>query len=232
MNLILATISFLILLSFPSKEEARGVCLNKDAFRLGGLHEGNRQDTLLNSNNYLVLGNKQATVKVIHENKLDSFPAYEVLGTYQSDIIIGKGMDKGSWKIFRKYQPQTNFKDFPAGIYQGKLAAPNFSSYPESESFKSRIQEACKKGINFAGHYTLVVWGCGATCQRAVVVDRKTGEIFEGFHAALGAEYKNDSKMIIKNVGAIDSDSSLIELCAFCVVHHEVWTGTEFKKVD
>ncbi len=232
MNLLLATISFLILLSFPSKEEAMGVWLNKDASKLGGLQEGKRQDTLLNSKDYLVLGNKLAMVKVVQENELDNFPSFEVLGRYQSDIIIGKDMGKGLWKVYRKYQPQTTFKDYPANSYQGKLADPDFSTHPESKNFKTRISDACAKGVNFAGHYTLVVWGCGATCQRAVVVDRKTGEIFEGFHAALGAEYKNDSKMIIKNVGAIDSDSSLIEVCAFCVVHHEVWTGTEFKKVD
>ena len=232
MNLLLTYLCFLLLGSSTYTEQLGAGEYTMDTPREAWMQEGYRQDTILNSKDYLVLGNKPATVKVIQVNELDNYPFYEVLGKYQSDLIIGREMGNGDWKVYRKYIPQTNFKDYPASIYQGKLADPDFATYPEFKSFKSRIWDACEAGINFAGHYTLVIWGCGATCQRAVVVDRKTGEIFEGFHAALGAEYKKDSKMIIKNAGAIDSDSSLIEVCAFCVVHHEVWTGTEFKKVD
>jgi hypothetical protein len=35
--------------------------------------------------------------------------------------------------------------------------------------------------VEFAGHYTIPRWGCGTDCNGFVVVDSKTGKIYEGF---------------------------------------------------
>jgi hypothetical protein len=180
----------------------------------------------------LILGDKLAKVKVVAENEIDNFPSFKIMVGYRNDVIIGENIDYDNLKIYRKYQPQTSFQDFPTDIYKGKLADPDFSTNPEAKRFITRIKNECTNGINFAGQYTLVTWGCGSTCQSGVVVDRKTGRIFGGYGTALGSEFRKDSKMIIKNVGAIDTTTNLIEVCAYCVVNHEIWTGTEFKEVE
>ena len=80
--------------------------------------------------------------------------------------------------------------------------------------------------------YTLVIWGCGSPCQSGVVIDRITGEIFGGYGTSLGSEFRKDSRMIIRNVEAIDTATNLIRSCTFCGVNHEIWTGTEFEEIE
>lgn len=189
-------------------------------------------DTLLNTVDYLILGDKLAKVKVVRENEVDNFPSFEILIGYRNDVIIGENIEYDNVKIYKKYQPKTSFKDYPVDIYEGKLADPDFSTDPDSKRFITRIKNECANGINFAGQYTLVTWGCGSPCQSGVIVDRKTGEIFGGYGTSLGSEFRKNSKLIIRNVGAIDTTTYLIEVCAYCHVNHEVWTGTEFKEVE
>ena len=38
-------------------------------------------------------------------------------------------------------------------------------------------------------------------------------------------------KLVIKNIGAIDPKTNLIEVCSYCEVKHEIWTGSSFEKV-
>jgi hypothetical protein len=192
----------------------------------------NQTYTLLDTDGYLILGNKLAKVKIVNENEVDNFPTFEILIRYRNDIIIGENIDYDNVTIYKRYQPQTSFKDYPADIYEGKLADPDFSTNPDAKRFITRIKNECANGINFAGQYTLVTWGCGSPCQSGVVVNRKTGKIFGGYATALGSEFKKDSKMIIRNVGAIDTTTNLIEVCAYCDVNHEIWTGTTFKEVE
>jgi hypothetical protein len=182
----------------------------------------NPLDTLLNSNSYLILGNKHAIVKVVDKNEVENYPTFEVLTGYRNDVIIGENIGYENLKIYKKYRPKTTFEDYPIEIYKGELTDPDFSTDPDARNFATRIKNECAKGINFAGHYTLVIWGCGSPCQSRVVVDRKTGKIYSGYGTSLGSKFKMDSKMIISNVGAIDTMTNLIELCAYCEVNHQI----------
>lgn len=189
-------------------------------------------DTLLNTNKYLILGNKVAKVKVVTKIEVENFPTFKIMVDYLNDVIIAKNIDYNSLRVYRKYNPQVTFKDFPAEVYKGKLAYPDFSTNLDAKRFITRIKNECANGINFAGHYTLVTWGFGSPCQSGVVVNRKTGEIFGGSETALGSEFKKNSKMIIKNIGAIDTATNLIEVCSYCNVNHEIWTGSEFNEIE
>ncbi|WNJ20354.1 hypothetical protein [Pontibacter sp. G13] len=189
-------------------------------------------DTLLNTTDYLILGKKIGKVIVVEGDEIDNFPTYEILIGYRNEVIIGENIDYSDVEIYRKYNPKTSFKDYQVAVYEGKLADPDFSTDPDAKRFITRIKNECAKGINFAGQYTLVTWGCGSPCQSGVVVDRKTGAIFGGYGTVLGSEFQKDSKMIIRNVGAIDTTKSLIEVCAYCDVNHEIWTGTEFIEIE
>ena len=189
-------------------------------------------DTLLNTNDYLILGKKLSKVKVVKDDEVDNFPTFKILIGYRDEAIIGENINYSEVEIYRKYNPKTSFKDYQVAIYEGKLADPDFSTDPDAKRFITRIKNECSKGINFAGQYTLVTWNCGSSCQSGVVIDRKTGAIFGGYGTALGSEFKKDSKMIIRNVGAIGTMTNLIEVCAYCEVNHEIWTGTEFKEVE
>jgi hypothetical protein len=85
------------------------------------------------------------------------------------------------------------FEDYPvAELFKGKLATPILTSR-EQIRFRARITEGITKGWgvwtgesemkerpgpNFAGHYVIVRWGCGAGCRRMAVVDARSGQTY------------------------------------------------------
>jgi hypothetical protein len=69
------------------------------------------------------------------------------------------------------------FADFPvADIYSGRPAKVRLVS-PQDRQFATRIREAGRQKVNFAGHFILANWGCGASCLMTVVIDAKTGTV-------------------------------------------------------
>ena len=235
MKRILTYLICILILSCQLKTEQKNIVkteVNESPTLTIDTANNGKLDTLLNTNDYLILGKKLAKVKVVRDDEIDNFPTFEILISYQDEVIIGENIDYSELEIYRKYHPKTSFKDYQVPIYEGKLADPDFSTNPDTKRFITRIKNECAKGINFAGQYTLVTWGCGSPCQSGVVVDRKTGVIFGGYGTSLGSEFRKDSKMIIRNVGAIDTTRNLIDVCAYCEVNHKIWTGREFKKVE
>ena len=70
------------------------------------------------------------------------------------------------------------FESFPAReIFKGQPAAPKYKS-ERHRRFQTKILEGAGTGPNFAGHYTIVQWGCGASCISPLIVDAKTGVIY------------------------------------------------------
>lgn len=54
-------------------------------------------------------------------------------------------------------------------------------------NFQKRIRGEAKKGPNFAGHFTIVMWSCGSDCSNLAVVDLQNGKIYDTpFLAARG----------------------------------------------
>ncbi|SAK95648.1 hypothetical protein AWB78_05351 [Caballeronia calidae] len=73
-------------------------------------------------------------------------------------------------------------------------AAPGFADYPsvveaarrplklrlttsESRRYATQLTEAANAPVDFAGHYILAEWGCGASCVMAAAIDAKTGKV-------------------------------------------------------
>lgn len=70
------------------------------------------------------------------------------------------------------------FRDFTVDIYKGPVAAPNLSSNSQAKTYRTRLREAAKGGVNFAGHYILASWGCGTSCATGAVIDARNGDVF------------------------------------------------------
>ncbi|HEX8128299.1 MAG TPA: hypothetical protein VF527_04295 [Pyrinomonadaceae bacterium] len=70
------------------------------------------------------------------------------------------------------------FSDYPVKeIYKGRIA-PVVLDSKRARRFRSRLREDSRAGVNFAGHYTVVFWGCGTGCAQVAVVDAKTGRVY------------------------------------------------------
>jgi hypothetical protein len=74
-------------------------------------------------------------------------------------------------------EPQ--FADYPAAVVHAASAAPKLATAGQRR-FRTEIRDWAQKGPNFAGHYTVAEWGCGAGCAQFVVVDNRSGTVYEG----------------------------------------------------
>jgi len=115
--------------------------------------------------------------------------------------------------------------------FTGTPALPDVKNNPDAKQFSSRIREGAKKGPNFAGHYTIIEWGCGSECQRSVIVDAKTGAVyFPDFTSSWGMLYRPDSGLLIVN--PIDPNAVADDrVPAWMVTGFYQWDGKKLNKV-
>ena len=94
------------------------------------------------------------------------------------------------------------FSDYPIKtIYKGPFAKVNLKSDPSAKMFRTNLRNAVSNGINYAGHYSIAIWGCGTECQQYAIVNVKTGDvIFPKDRASMTTEgmiFRADSKLLI-----------------------------------
>jgi hypothetical protein len=97
----------------------------------------------------------------------------------------------------QKHRPE--FRDYPAARVRAlPPARADLSSSSGSRYYRTRLREAARKGPNFAGHYTIVTWGCGSDCFDIAVVDARTGRVwFAPFTGAHDLAFRLDSRLLI-----------------------------------
>ena len=72
-----------------------------------------------------------------------------------------------------------SFSDFSVKeVFRGEPAAPKLVTKAE-RAFRTRIRNGAKGPVEFAGHYTLPRWGCGAGCSGFAIVDSITGRVYD-----------------------------------------------------
>lgn len=100
---------------------------------------------------------------------------------------------------YRKSGFDKNYADFPVDLYIGKNAPLNYQSHPIAKEYKTVITNQYQKGkINFAGHYIITSWRCGAPCSDFAIVDVKTGAVYyPGLMNIGNFDFKKDSKLLI-----------------------------------
>lgn len=93
------------------------------------------------------------------------------------------------------------FSEYPArGVYRGRPARVDLQSNPDARRYRTRLREGARTGPNFAGHYTVVTWGCGTECQTLAILDAKTGRVyFAPFQLRLGEKHRLNSALLIAN---------------------------------
>src|ERR1043166_6537137 len=85
-----------------------------------------------------------------------------------------------------------SFEKYSAVVYAGKPAPLNLSSHRLARLYRTSIREQLHdEGINFAGHYTIAVMGCGTGCSITAIVDARSGnayfpQVFEGWTSVIG----------------------------------------------
>lgn len=108
--------------------------------------------------------------------------------------------------------------------YAGPPAAVDLASHPRARIFRTMLRLGAKEGPNFAGHFTIIGWGCGSSCLDFAIVDAKNGAVwfppFGGISAVhldtgegevqpayLQLRYERDSSMLVV-LGALNDDAA------------------------
>jgi len=134
------------------------------------------------------------------------------------------------------------FDQYPVrAIYRGPVAAPDVMRDPESRLFRTMIRRGAKRGPNFAGHYTLVFWGCGAGCVAVAIVDAQSGKVFhpdnlstiDNINVAYEeleppdgelVKFRRDSKLLVV-MGGINEDSARRGISYF------IWDREQLRRI-
>src|ERR1700743_3306755 len=70
------------------------------------------------------------------------------------------------------------FSQYPSKVStQGSPVKLDLSSNPIAKMFRTVIRHEMTQGANFAGHYRVVIWGCGSSCAQFAVVNLNTGRV-------------------------------------------------------
>ncbi len=126
------------------------------------------------------------------------------------------------------------FSQYPASErYQGRPAAPNFTSTPEEARFRSHIEAAQRsQGVNFAGAYTIATWPCLSLCVSVVAVDARTGLVIRAPEAYNGLAFRRDSRLLVINPPErIPPDQRANPPAEMRPEYYE-FTGREFRRID
>jgi len=228
--LIIVIVGLLIYLSF-FVEEVSDTPIKNDYQKIEVDSMQVRVDTLLNEKGYLVIG-KPNEVKLISKSDATKFRDFHKVGFYKNDIFIAKYRDVDHLEIYKEKSEFPSFETYSVPLFKGKLAEPDFSSNDEAKQFMTRIKEGCKQGVNFAGQYTLIYWGCGTACQYGVVVDRKTGKIYTEYSSSMGSEFKKDSQLILINSGFFEENETYIPLYQFKKIAFKTWINNRFEQIN
>ena len=119
-----------------------------------------------------------ATSGDCHES-LGSPPVSQMLGIDRMKTLIilaflalATALSAGDWE----HAPKSS--DYVVKeVFSGKPAPVKISNQRD-RTYRTILRDQAKDGPNFAGHYTMVVEGCGLDSLFVAVVDSKTGNVY------------------------------------------------------
>lgn len=71
-----------------------------------------------------------------------------------------------------------NFSEYSVKqVYRGKPVAPKLLTR-DQRRFRTMIRGGANSKVEFAGHYTVPIWGCGTGCASFAIVDSLSGKVY------------------------------------------------------
>lgn len=70
------------------------------------------------------------------------------------------------------------FRNYPVTVYSGPVSPPDLSSHPNARTYRTRLRNAAKGQVNFAGEFILTYWGCGTTCVDGAILNARSGQVY------------------------------------------------------
>lgn len=204
-------------------------------------------DTIFYNDRFLVFGSKK--MKLDYISSQDKNPKICSVGDtlFHDSYATILGDEKFTTMVYVKYYSKYKFSQFLVdSIYEGKLMLPDLSSisdqlcqYLSVDQWKEFVNSECiKQGVNFAGHYTIVEWGCGCQCQNMAIIDRINGKIIfpdkteDYIYEYYGAQYRKESRMIITNSAVLEDYEGYYWKYFDCYPKIYEWRDTISKRLE
>ncbi len=167
------------------------------------------------------------TVKVLSPDELDR--KYDLMAALwderaiaQQEGLDNEGMAEGddTEVVSDADLPFLSMDRFSvSGIYAGPVRLPDFNGRDRDfATFRTRISDGMKAGVNFAGQYAITQMGCGSSCSIAFVSDLKTGQQFRfpyGGEEAGPMTLKHSAGSLLLIVTRRDGDQCVLESMIF-----------------
>ena len=91
---------------------------------------------------------------------------------------------------------------------KGKPRPVDLSSHRQARLYRTTLRRQAALGPNFAGHYTIAIWGTGTSTQAFAIVDALTGRVYfsdelpfvswaDWWEGEYGLKYRLDSNLLI-----------------------------------
>jgi hypothetical protein len=121
----------------------------------------------------------------------------------------------GSCQFLEHNKTTHKFDAYPVNhIDHNKYAEIDFKSNTKSSQYRTVLAEAYKaEQANFSGHYSFIFFGCGTSCQMGMVIDRKTGQVYDAPIASLGYDFQVSSNLLIINPKDNNDDDLDCDYC-------------------
>jgi hypothetical protein len=80
------------------------------------------------------------------------------------------------WSAAGRAATQPSYDRYPAQAWSGKTARIQLSD-TRSREYAAILRKFARQKPNFAGHFVLATWGCGAGCVMGAAIDVETGAV-------------------------------------------------------
>ncbi|QGM46099.1 hypothetical protein [Methylocystis heyeri] len=116
-----------------------------------------------------------------------------------------------------------------SGIYSGKVHYPDFAGRERKFAmFRTRIRQAAQQGINFAGHYAIVQFGCGTMCSAVYMTDIANGRVYT---FPLGGEETGRLELKFASMSSLIVAHWNADFTDGCTEQRFVWRNERFDEI-
>ena len=101
-----------------------------------------------------------------------------VLGTVAAGLPVSAAQCADELYGLADVSNAPRFEDYAVPAEKLSRPARPVLATRDAREFRTMLRQATAKGPNFAGHFTVAAWGCGAACTDFGIVDTKSGRVF------------------------------------------------------
>jgi hypothetical protein len=125
------------------------------------------------------------------------------------------------------------FEDFPVAasdVYRGRPSPIVRTNLGANGAYvDSVLRSYSGERPDFAGHLTVVQWGCGSPCQMVMFIDTRTGRVVpQSLNNVGGVEYQRSSRLLVADPGRPEPEDP--PDCSACGrTAYYVWEGGQLR---